>query len=118
MVADLFYNVFIALLYAGLSTVCLILAGLDYLEYHARLRGKWILLGVLMYVALAVFFLLLSISGGSKPQIPRRDLAVLIRSIAFGALVVGYALASFRAKAQIVIQWKHDGDTGREAQRT
>ncbi len=100
------YNLAIIVVYAGLSTWALAVAAMFLIEWRTGMRSRYMLWGVIAFILLAIFFLFLSISGGSHPAVERRAMALLIRAVAFVVLVAGSMWVYFRARSHIVVEWR------------
>ena len=96
--------------YVALSTWALLVAGAFMIAMSmgtgAGAGSRALPWGSALFLMLAVYFFALAITGGSVPLIPRRSLAVPIRAVAVGVLVLGCGWIFLWAKAHIVIRSK------------
>jgi hypothetical protein len=97
-------DLFAIIPYVALSTWALLVAGAFAIAMSLGASGRYHPWGVALFLMLAVYFFALAITGGSVPLIPRRQLAVPIRAVAVGVLVLGYGWIILWARAHIVIR--------------
>jgi hypothetical protein len=101
------YDLLAIIPYVALSTWALLVAGAFMIAMSGTgTGGRALPWGIALFIMLAVYFFALAITGGSVPLIPRRSLAVPIRVVAVGVLVLGCGWIFLWAKAHIVIRSK------------
>jgi hypothetical protein len=100
------YDLLAILPYVALSTWALLVAGafMIVMSMGVGAGGRALPWGIALFLMLAVYFFALAITGGSEPLIPRRYLAVPIRAVAVGVLVLGCGWIALWAKSHIVVR--------------
>lgn len=98
------YDLLAILPYVALSTWALLVAGAFMIVMSMGTNTRALPWGIGLFLMLAVYFFALAITGGSEPLIPRRYLAVPIRAVAVGVLVLGCGWIALWAKSHIVVR--------------
>jgi hypothetical protein len=104
------YECLAILPYVALATWALLVAGAFLTAFSLGSRQRHFIWGAALFVMLAVYFFGLAVTGGSSPLIPRRQMAVPIRVVAVGILVLGYGWILLWARANITVARKYKGE--------
>ena len=104
MLGDVWYDVLAIVPYVALSTWALLVAGAVLVAFERGPRQRHLVWGAGLFIMFAVYFFALAVTGGSAPIIARRQMAVPIRAIAIGVVVLGYGWLFLWARANIKVR--------------